>query len=258
MTGAVNVPAGVHSTCNVQRQCSGFALARGRFWQSAMAISGRREPPTRARRLVDFDLAPLLLSLRVCRLGDRDLEDAVLEGGGDIIGLDPVGKGQRALESAIGPLGPMQDVSLAFLLLLVFGLLHALDRELVVAHSDVDVIFRDAGEFGGDRDHPFVFCNVDTRREGAAHAAAKPVFEEGINLRLEAAEMLNVATAFAPWRKPGLVGHGLVSWIVVSNRCSSRVSRPRAAPHAPCAHPSRPGAWRPSPLGASLASPISP
>src|SRR5215475_14594027 len=183
---------------------------------SAQTISGRRKASTRAWRLVDFDPASIFLGHRVRRLGDREPENAVFEGGSDLLRLDPVRKGQRALERTIGPLGPVQDVSLAFLPLFVFGSLLALDGELVIAQSDVDVSFRDAGKFGGDRDHPSVFRNVDARRESAAHAAAKPVFEEGIYLCLEAADMLNVATAFAPWRKPGFIGHRLVSWILVS------------------------------------------
>src|SRR5688572_6081864 len=79
----------------------------------------------------DLDAGRLsLLGLR-----DLDLEDAVLEVGRHLAGVDPVGQAERAREASEGPLDAVEALALR----LVLGLALTRDGENAVLDLDLDV-----------------------------------------------------------------------------------------------------------------------
>jgi hypothetical protein len=96
----------------------------------------------------------------------------------------------------------MNGMALQFLCLFVLGALLAFDSKLISDERDVYVFFIDARKFGGKRDRPLIFRHIDPRCEDAAHAAAEPVLEERVDLRLEDAEVFDIAGTVAPAREP--------------------------------------------------------
>src|SRR3954454_18074253 len=83
---------------------------------------------------VPRNLDPARLALLGLR--DRHLEDAVVEGGPDLVGIDTVGQRQRAAELAERALEPEEALFLALVLCLPL----ARDRQRAVVELDRDVL----------------------------------------------------------------------------------------------------------------------
>src|SRR5262249_39377224 len=125
--------------------------------------------PARIRRansaLLDLDAYLLPLGFRGLRQGDG--QDAVLEGGLDIVSVDAIGYAERALERAIIALGEIVVFLLLFLLVLPF----APDRQRAIRVFDLDVLLIDAGQFGRDVIALRGFGDIDGRNLAPADFA---------------------------------------------------------------------------------------
>src|SRR5690606_619103 len=94
--------------------------------------------------LLDLDLPPT----RDFRLGQADLEHAVLELGADLVEIHGAREAEGALEGAIAPLVDL----VAPVLLLELVLLGAADREEVVLDIDLEVVAVDPRDLGGQHE----------------------------------------------------------------------------------------------------------
>src|SRR3982075_3528233 len=104
----------------------GCGLRRGGLLGRA-ALDGRRA-------VADLDLQ--LAGLALLGLGDADLEDALVERGGDRVAVDALGHRQGAAERAGGAL----EAGEALAALLVLGLALARQRQDVVLERQLDVV----------------------------------------------------------------------------------------------------------------------
>jgi hypothetical protein len=89
----------------------------------------------------------------------------------------------------------VHDVAVLVLLVLVFRLLLALDRESIDHQRNLDVLLFDAGQLDAERHLLVCSGDVNAGSQYSAHAAAKPVLEVGIKPGLECAKGLNLAIA---------------------------------------------------------------
>src|SRR4051812_28052672 len=116
------------------RRRSGAAAAAERLGGLA-ALDGR---------LAAADLDGHAARLALLGLGGAYLEHALVKGGGDAVGVDAFGQGERAAELAERALQAVE----ALALVLVLGLALAGDGEDAVLELDAHVLLGQAGEVG--------------------------------------------------------------------------------------------------------------
>src|SRR5689334_23202972 len=111
----------------------------------------------RAARFLAPHLYPVRPLLDLLRLRDRDPQNAVLEHGLCLPGLDGEGQPERAREGAVRAL---RYVMVALLPLALLLLLTA-DRQGIVRNGHLDILLVEAGKFGGDLDFLIALADVD-------------------------------------------------------------------------------------------------
>ena len=124
----------------------------------------RVRPARTSCRLIDLDLATLFLRYRIGRLGECDLENAILELRRHQVRVDLVRNRERALKRTTGALNAVEGASFLLLLLIVLGSLLTPDGELVVHKGDVDVLFVDARQLRGQGYGFLILRDVDAGR----------------------------------------------------------------------------------------------
>ena len=97
------------------------------------------------------------LGVHFLRLGHHDLQDAVLGRGIDLVGLDMGGQGDRPVERAVAPLGPVDLLSGR----VSRGVPLALDCQQAVLERDLQVIGPEARQFRGYQVGVIALGNVD-------------------------------------------------------------------------------------------------
>src|SRR6516164_4051449 len=134
-------------------------------------------------RLLDRDLLLALLGLRRFRQCYR--EHAILELRVNLVGIDPVGHGERALEGAVVALGKV----VILLLLFLFFFLLAFDGQRAIGDLYVDIAFVHSRQLGRDLVGFLLVDDIDGRSFPPAH--------------LTAPERLDVEDAAPEGRAPG-------------------------------------------------------
>src|SRR5436305_1913602 len=161
--------------------------------------AARRRPAPRGLR----DLNPAALRRLALRQGDGDLEDAVLEVGLRLLGVDPLRQGDGAVEVPVAPLATVE----ALLALLALLPPLPLEDEGIVADLDVDVLLPRPWQVGADDQLAVPLTHLDLRIPEAlaggpaevsgARGQARPAAEAAAIAEEVVAEAVHVADQIA-------------------------------------------------------------
>src|ERR1700682_4092171 len=125
------------------------------------------------RRGPALDLDPA--APRVLPQGDLDLQDAVLESGGGLVEVRPVGQRNHAREPAVDALGAVD----ALLLDLDFGSSLTFENERIVPDLDADVVGRHSREVSAHHQPSVPLHDVDGGRPHLRQRGRRPPLQTG-------------------------------------------------------------------------------